>query len=328
MIVRYLLAALAAGLLAGILMTPVQMRQVVPILLHAEQFEGAAPHDHAAGAAAHAHVEAVGPVSEEKPLLLGRFWNTVFANLVTGAGFALLMTGVSLVTGVSIRFSTGLAWGAAGWLAVQFLPGIGLPPELPGFPYVDLQARQYWWIAAVAASIVGLALCSCAGKTSRAPPALRCCLRRIFTARRSRRILHPMSRRILPLNMSWRRFQRHCSSGWRLALSLASSWTAAGKPRERAAQNILVIGGARSGKSAFAEELAAKSGLAKIYVATGQAFDREMSDRIDIHKARRGPEWENVEDPFDLTGVLKDAAGGRKGGAGGLPDTLGHQFDA
>ncbi len=75
---------------------------------------------------------------------------------------------------------------------------------------------------------------------------------------------------------------------------------------------VLVIGGARSGKSAFAEDLAAKSGLAKIYVATGQAFDREMSDRIDIHKARRGPEWENVEDPFDLTGVLKDAAGGGK----------------
>ena len=68
------------------------------------------------------------------------------------------MAGVSLVSGVSIRFSTGLAWGAAGWLAVQFLPGIGLPPELPGFPYVDVAARQYWWMAAVAASIAGLAL--------------------------------------------------------------------------------------------------------------------------------------------------------------------------
>jgi len=158
MIVRTLLAALAAGLLAGILMTPVQMRQVVPILVHAEQFEGTAPHDHAVEAADDAHEEAAEPVSEEKPLLLGRFWSTVLANLVTGAGFALLMTGVSLVTGVNIRFSTGLAWGAAGWLAVQFLPGIGLPPELPGFPYVDLQARQYWWIATVAASIAGLAL--------------------------------------------------------------------------------------------------------------------------------------------------------------------------
>jgi adenosylcobinamide kinase / adenosylcobinamide-phosphate guanylyltransferase len=76
-----------------------------------------------------------------------------------------------------------------------------------------------------------------------------------------------------------------------------------------AAKIVLVIGGARSGKSAFAEGLAAKSGLAKVYVATGQAFDREMSDRIDLHKARRGPDWENVEDPFDLAGVLKDAAG-------------------
>jgi adenosylcobinamide kinase / adenosylcobinamide-phosphate guanylyltransferase len=72
---------------------------------------------------------------------------------------------------------------------------------------------------------------------------------------------------------------------------------------------VLVIGGARSGKSAFAEDLAAKSGLAKVYVATGQAFDREMSDRIDIHKSRRGPEWENVEDPFDLAGVLRGTAG-------------------
>ena len=158
MTVRNLLAALAAGLLAGILMTPVQMRQVVPIIVHAEQFEGEAGHDHAAGSAAHAHEESAQAGGDEKPLLLGRFWNTVFANLVTGAGFALLMAGVSLVTGVSVRFSTGLAWGAAGWLAVQFLPGLGLPPELPGFPYVDLQARQYWWVAAVAASVAGMAL--------------------------------------------------------------------------------------------------------------------------------------------------------------------------
>lgn len=158
MIVRYLLAALAAGLLAGILMIPVQMRQVTPLILHAETFEGKAGHDHAAGTAAHAHEASAQGDNEAKPPLLGRFWNTVLANLVTGAGFALLMTGVSLVSGVAVRFSTGLAWGAAGWLAVQFLPGIGLPPELPGFPYVDVQARQVWWIAAVAASVAGLAL--------------------------------------------------------------------------------------------------------------------------------------------------------------------------
>ena len=71
---------------------------------------------------------------------------------------------------------------------------------------------------------------------------------------------------------------------------------------------ILVLGGARSGKSVFAEDLIAKSGLSKVYVATGQAFDREMSDRIDIHKGRRGTEWSTVEDPFDLAGVLEKNA--------------------
>ena len=71
----------------------------------------------------------------------------------------------------------------------------------------------------------------------------------------------------------------------------------------------LVIGGARSGKSVFAEGLAEASGLGKVYVATGQAFDREMSERIDIHKQRRARGWENVEDPFDLSGVLEKVAG-------------------
>jgi cobalt transporter subunit CbtA len=168
MIVRYLLAALAAGLLAGILMTPVQYRQVVPIILHAETFEsghehGAAAQDHShedgtAHDAAHEPVVSAVAADADAPFLLGRFWNTVAANLVTGAGFALLMAGVSLLSGVSVRFSTGLAWGAAGWLAVQFLPGIGLPPELPGFPFVDLQARQVWWTATVAASVAGMTL--------------------------------------------------------------------------------------------------------------------------------------------------------------------------
>ncbi len=75
---------------------------------------------------------------------------------------------------------------------------------------------------------------------------------------------------------------------------------------------VLVLGGARSGKSAFAEGLVDASGLSKVYVATGQAFDREMSDRIDIHKARRGAEWNNVEDPFDLAGVLEKASASDK----------------
>ena len=158
MIVRYLLAALAAGLLAGILMTPVQYTKAIPLILQAETFEAAGHSHKSAGEAVYAHEDTTAQTGEEPPLLLGRFWNTVFANMVTGAGFALLMAGVSLVSGVDVRFSNGLAWGAAGWLAVQFLPGLGLPPELPGFPYADIYARQYWWMAAVAASGLGMVL--------------------------------------------------------------------------------------------------------------------------------------------------------------------------
>lgn len=65
---------------------------------------------------------------------------------------------------------------------------------------------------------------------------------------------------------------------------------------------ILCTGGARSGKSEFAERLSLSYTGKKAYVATGQAFDNEMRDRIAKHKARRGIEWNNFEIPYDLHG--------------------------
>ncbi len=186
MIIRVLLAAIAAGLVAAILMSPLQLAKVVPIIQHAEQFEGGHSHDHAAievkvdhvhadgvvhdadhqvvvateaeKAGAHAHAgtaETNGAEAREQPLLFGRVWNTILANIVTGAGFGLLMAGVSMACGVNITFSTGLVWGVLGWLSVQFLPWLGLPPELPGLPTADISARKVWWVATVALSIVG-----------------------------------------------------------------------------------------------------------------------------------------------------------------------------
>lgn len=67
---------------------------------------------------------------------------------------------------------------------------------------------------------------------------------------------------------------------------------------------VLILGGARSGKSAFAESLIDQSGLTKCYLATGQVFDDEMARRVGDHKARRGPEWELAEEPLDLCGAL------------------------
>lgn len=73
---------------------------------------------------------------------------------------------------------------------------------------------------------------------------------------------------------------------------------------------VLVLGGARSGKSAFAERLVIKTGLSRHYVATGRAWDEEMRERIIRHQADRGEGWQTHEEPVDLVERLKalDAA--------------------
>ncbi|MFV0800195.1 bifunctional adenosylcobinamide kinase/adenosylcobinamide-phosphate guanylyltransferase [Brucella sp. MAB-22] len=69
-------------------------------------------------------------------------------------------------------------------------------------------------------------------------------------------------------------------------------------------KSVLVLGGARSGKSSYAEKMVESSGLQPLYLATGRAFDKEMENRIAIHRDRRGSEWQTVEEPLDLVGAL------------------------
>jgi adenosylcobinamide kinase/adenosylcobinamide-phosphate guanylyltransferase len=66
----------------------------------------------------------------------------------------------------------------------------------------------------------------------------------------------------------------------------------------------LVLGGARSGKSAFAEKLALYSKQAVTYVATAQVYDNEFAKRIEHHKNRRPKEWQTIEAPFNLAKTL------------------------
>jgi adenosylcobinamide kinase / adenosylcobinamide-phosphate guanylyltransferase len=74
----------------------------------------------------------------------------------------------------------------------------------------------------------------------------------------------------------------------------------------------LVLGGARSGKSAFAEQLVRDSGLARIYLATATAEDDEMRSRISHHRERRGDGWVTVEEPVSLVDALtREATHGR-----------------
>jgi adenosylcobinamide kinase/adenosylcobinamide-phosphate guanylyltransferase len=70
----------------------------------------------------------------------------------------------------------------------------------------------------------------------------------------------------------------------------------------------LVIGGARSGKSALAERLIAGSGRPRRYIATAEAWDDEMRNRIAQHQRDRGADWTTVEAPLDLPAALAAAS--------------------
>lgn len=70
----------------------------------------------------------------------------------------------------------------------------------------------------------------------------------------------------------------------------------------------LILGGARSGKSAMAEKVAHDSGLEVIYIATAEAGDGEMSERIAHHRARRPDHWRCIEEPLQLAATLQQHA--------------------
>jgi adenosylcobinamide kinase/adenosylcobinamide-phosphate guanylyltransferase len=72
----------------------------------------------------------------------------------------------------------------------------------------------------------------------------------------------------------------------------------------------LVLGGARSGKSRYAESLVTATAAPWVYVATAQAQDAEMAERIAHHRKRRGDGWHTIEEPHDLEGAIGAAPAG------------------
>ena len=148
MIGRVLLAALLAGIAAGLIMGAIQHVRLTPLILAAEVYETGGDHGSA---------ETTAP--EWAPAEgLQRTLATTAATAMTGAAFAAILAGVSLLSGMAITRRNGVIWGLCGFLAATLAPAAGLPPELPGMPAGDLATRQIWWIATIAATGLGIYL--------------------------------------------------------------------------------------------------------------------------------------------------------------------------
>jgi cobalt transporter subunit CbtA len=167
MIGRVILAALLAGIAAGLFYGVVQHVRLTPLILEAEKYENAGDghsHDHAAATTTTtttteqppAHVPAAEDEAWAPQDGAERTLYTFLASILAGAGFAAILAGVSLLSGVRITPRNGLLWGLAGFLAVHLAPAAGLAPELPGMPAANLLARQAWWIGTIIATGVAI----------------------------------------------------------------------------------------------------------------------------------------------------------------------------
>lgn len=157
---RIVVSACLAGMLGGLVLTAVQLLQVIPIIAQAETYEVSQPaeatHDHSSdNEGGHDHASWAPDDGFERTL-----WTAV-ANVGMAIGFGLLLVAIySLRNNVTWR--QGLLWGAGGYAAFFALPALGLAPELPGTESAALEYRQFWWLATVVASSIGLAMtCLC-----------------------------------------------------------------------------------------------------------------------------------------------------------------------
>lgn len=164
MILRLLSAALAAGFLAAVVATGLELALTSPLIVEAERYETPAPgqaaqalpivlahsgHDHETPDAAPEWQPAPG---------FQRMAFTGLATLVGGVGWALILGAVLLACGREPTLQTGLAFALAGFASVALAPALGLPPELPGQEAAPILARQAWWVMTAAATGMGLYL--------------------------------------------------------------------------------------------------------------------------------------------------------------------------
>ena len=161
MIKHMVTSAVFAGFAVGLLVALLQWCFVEQDILLAEDYESGVK-VHFQGLAdpvvvgAHEMAMAEAEISP-----LARHAMTVLFAAVIYVGYALLMVAAYAVAGQlghPVTIQAGLLWGLAGFAVFQMAPAMGLPPELPGTPGADLDARQWWWLGTAVMTAAGLAV--------------------------------------------------------------------------------------------------------------------------------------------------------------------------
>jgi cobalt transporter subunit CbtA len=157
----FLIVALLAGISAGIVNWGAHMLGTTPLILQAEVYEkagedastssGDTTTTEAAGHEHHHDAEAWEPADGWERNLF-----TLGADLITGVGYAFLLTAAIVFFGKGADWRRGILWGLAGFACFSLAPALGLPPELPGTKAAALDARQIWWIGTAIATAAGL----------------------------------------------------------------------------------------------------------------------------------------------------------------------------
>ena len=172
MIGKIVLASLLAGMLAGLVLAGIQHVRITPLILIGEVYEKAAEEKASSEAAPNCAENmpgmkmcaADGSKEWEPAEGLQRTAFTSAASILVGGGYAILLTGISLLIGIPITRQNGLVWGMCGFIAVALAPAVGLPPEVPGMPVADLLARQIWWFGTICATAAAIYLIAIRGE--------------------------------------------------------------------------------------------------------------------------------------------------------------------
>lgn len=160
----FLTVALLAGIGAGVVGWAIHMFGTTPLILEAEVYENAeASREPAAAADATAHTHEAGTAEHEhaaEAWVPADGWErnlySLGSDVVTGVGYAFLLTAAIVFFGKGADWRRGLLWGLAGFASFSLAPAFGLPPELPGTEAAPLLDRQLWWIGTVVATAAGL----------------------------------------------------------------------------------------------------------------------------------------------------------------------------